>query len=156
MAHMLTIKDLETRDNGDTYYTGPLDEAKAFIEDWTASTESRYTKAGKVRYAVFLTMDSGDGEPASNDNCNTFGIGDTSEEAWRYALGAEFGPADDEFSAFPLTHDKREAVEALVQYHFPQSLDAFYSPTTGLAVVEATDGDMWQVFADGTLKVYRA
>lgn len=154
MAHMLTIKDLEEHDRG-TFYTGPLDEAKAFIEDWIASTESRYSKDEKVRYAVFLSMDSGDGEPASNNNCNTFGIGDTSEEAWRYALGAEFGPADDEFSAFPLTHNKREAVEALVPYHFPDRVAVYYSDTTPNAVVQDEQGTLWKVSPDGELNPHR-
>jgi len=154
VAHMLTIKDLETRPEG-TYYTGPLEEAKAFISDWIASTESHYSKDGKDWYSVYLSMDTGNGEPATKDNCNDFGHGETSEEAWRYALGAEFGPADDEFSAFPLTHNKREAVEALVQHHFPERLDTFYSATTGLAAVEDTDGNMWRVWPDGDIEVYK-
>jgi hypothetical protein len=155
MVHMLTIKDLETRPDG-TYYTGPLEEAKAFIADWINSTEARYRdRTGKLRYAVYLTLEVGDGKPASNDNCNDIGVGDTNEEAWRYALGAEFGPADDNFSAFPLTHNQREAVEAMVQHHFPERLDAFYSPTTGLAAVEDTDGNMWRVWPDGNIEVYR-
>lgn len=154
MVHMLTIKDLETRPEG-TYYTGPLEEAKAFIRDWVASTEACYSKDGVVRYSVYLSMDTGNGEEASFNNCNDFGNGATSEEAWRYALGAEFGPADDEFSAFPLTHDKREAVAAMVDHHFPERLDTFYSESTGLAAVEDTDGNLWRVWPDGDIEVYR-
>jgi hypothetical protein len=151
---MLTIKDLETRPEG-TYYTGPLEEAKAFIADWTTVTEASYFKGGGHWYSVFLSTTGADSEIASIGNCDTYGNGPTMEEAWRYALGGEFGPADDEFSAFPLTHDKREAVEAMVEHHFPDRLDTFYSSTTGLAAVEDKDGNMWRVWPDGDLEVYR-
>lgn len=152
MTHFLTIKDLDTRPEG-TYYTGPLEEAKDFLRSYSNVTVS-FQPGRSV--TVFINQDGGTDEVADWGNCNEFGKGPTEEDAWRFALGAAFGPADDEFSAFPLTHDKAEAVAALVLHHFPQSLDAFYSPTTGLAVVEDTDGDMWQVFPDGTLKLYRA
>ncbi|QFG12145.1 Hypothetical Protein OBI_RACECAR_305 [Arthrobacter phage Racecar] len=154
MAHMLTIKDLEERLDG-TYYTGPLEEAKAFIRKECFVTEATYVREGKDKVAVLLGLN---GDFVTWDNCNDYGVGDTSEEAWRYALGGEFGPANDEFSAFPLTHNHAEAVRALVAYHFPedQRLDVFYSTTGPHAVVADKDGDLWQVFPDGTLKHYRS
>jgi hypothetical protein len=89
------------------------------------------------------------------DNCDEFGNGSTEEDAWRWALGAAFGPADDEFSAFPLTHNHTESVRALVDHHFPTRTDVFWSTTTAHAAVLDDDGNMWQVFPDGTIKVYR-
>lgn len=150
MAHMLTIKDLETRPEG-AYYTGPLDEAKQFIRDYC--NVSVVTRPGQ-NTTVYIDQDGGDEVPSFN-NCDEFGNGPTEEDAWRWALGAAFGPADDEFSAFPLTHDKREAVEAMVDHHFPERLDTFYSATTGLAAVEDTDGNMWRVWPDGNIEVYK-
>lgn len=154
MAHMLTIKDLETRPDG-TYYTGPLEEAKAFVSDWLSSTEARFTKDGQYWYSVLLAYSNKDGEMVTLDNCDEYGNAPTLEEAWRYALGAEFGPADDEFSAFPLTHVKDEAVRALVDYHFPLRSDVFYSEVTFNAVVLDDDGKLWTVEPDGDIEVYR-
>lgn len=153
MAHMLTIKDLETRPDG-TYYTGPLEEAKAFIRDFIASTEARYSHNGEEKFTVMLSFSVGDNEIVTKDNCDGWGTGPTSEDAWRYALGGEFGPADDEFSAFPLTHVKDEAVRALVNHHFPLRSDVFYSEVTFNAVV-LDDGMLWTVEADGDIQIYR-
>ncbi len=154
MTYMLTIKDLEDRPEG-TYYTGPLELAKDFIRHMYATTEACYTKHGKVRYSVYLSGNATDGEEANWNNCNDFGNGDTPEEAWRYAMGGEFGPANDEFSAFPLTHNHTMAVRVLVGHHFPNAVDIFYSTKTAHAAVLDEDGNMWQVFPDGTIKVYR-
>jgi hypothetical protein len=152
---MLTIKDLEERDNG-TYYLGPLEPAKEFMREIQGVTESSYRERfnDKRSYLVCFTMDE---EPATLDNCNDYGRGETLEDAWRYALGGEFGPANDEFSAFPLTNNKTEAVRALVAHHFKKEdrRDVFYSTTGPHAVVMDNDGHLWQVFPDGTLKVYR-
>lgn len=151
MAHMLTIKDLTDRD-GDTYYTGPLEEAKEFIKSYSNVSECSFVNSFKV----YINQAGGDDIPTF-DNCDEFGVGKTMEEAWRFALGAAFGPADDEFSAFPLTTNKTEAVRTLVAHHFPkdQRLDVFYSTTGPHAVVADNEGNLWQVFPDGTLKVYR-
>jgi hypothetical protein len=153
---MLTIKDLETRPEG-TFYTGPLDEAKDFIRSGYSVTEQSYVLEGESRFTVLFGFTE-DG-PVSFDNCNDYGNGSTAEEAWRYALGGEFGPADDEFSAFPLTTNKTEAVRTLVAHHFPkdQRRDVFYS-TTGYphAVVMDSDGNLWLVCSNGTIEVYRS
>jgi hypothetical protein len=153
MVHMLTISDLEDRPQG-AYYVGPLEEAKLFIREY--ANVSVFFRPGK-NVTVFIDQDGGDQVPDWN-HCNEFGNGTTEEEAWRWALGAAFGPADDEFSAFPLTHNHALAVRSLVNHHFPkdQRVDVFYSTTGPNATVMDTDGHMWQVFPDGTLKVYKA
>jgi hypothetical protein len=155
MTYVVTIKDLEVRGDS-TYYTGPLDEAKDFIRSLYSVTESSYTdKEGEKRFSVYLGLD---GEEVGWKNCNDFGNGDTMDEAWRYALGAEFGPADGEFSAFPLSTNKTLAVRALADHHFPadKRFDVFYSTTTEHIIVMDKDGDLWQVYPDGGLKVYRS
>jgi hypothetical protein len=151
MTHMLTIKDLETRNDG-TFYTGPLAEAQAFIREENAV--SVVSRPGGL-FTVFISQ-AGTEIPAWN-NVDDYGTAPTEEDAWRYALGGAFGPADDDFQAFPLTHDKHEAVRALVDHHFPvdQQFDVFFSTTTPHAVVLTKDGDLWQVYPDGGLKVYK-
>jgi hypothetical protein len=150
---MVTIKDLTTK-NGDDYYTGPLEEAKAFLKSY--SNTSEVSIGGRVEVYINQDGDSVDDIPSWN-NCNEFGKGTSSEEAWRFALGAAFGPADDEFSAFPMTTNHTEAVRTLVDYHFPKDkrVDVFWSTATANAVVMDEDGNLWQVFPDGTIKVYR-
>lgn len=148
MTYMLTIKDLENRPEG-AYYTGPLDVAKDFIrETYIVSVVSRVTS-----YTVFISPTGT--EIPDWDNVLDYGNGSTEEVAWRWALGAAFGPADDEFSAFPLTHNKTVAVRVMVGHHFPNATDIFYSVHTAHAAVLDEDGNMWQVFPDGTIKVYR-
>ena len=151
MAHMLTIKDLETRTDG-TYYVGPLDEAQAFIRSY--ANVSVVSMGG--RWEVWIDNSGRDAIPSA-ENCDEFGKGPTEEIAWRYALGAAFGPADEEFSAFPLTRNNAEAVRALVDHHFPagQRIDVFYSTTTAHAIVMDNTGILWQVYPDGGLKTYR-
>lgn len=151
MTYMLTIKDLENRPEG-AYYTGPLEVAKQFIRDYC--NVSVVTRPGQ-NVTVYINQDGGMDDVPDWDNCNEFGNGTTEVDAWRWALGAAFGPADDEFSAFPLTHNKLEAVEAMVEHHFPERLDTFYSRTTGLIAVEDKDGNMWRVWPDGDIEVYR-
>lgn len=151
MAHMLTIKDLQTRPEG-TYYTGPLGEAKDFIRTEYSVTESSYSVKGQTRYTVMFGLN---GDQVTWSNCDDYGNGTTMEESWRFALGAAFGPADDEFSAFPLTTNKTEAVRTLVDHHFPERMHVFYSESTVNAIVIDLDGMLWEVFPDGTIKVYK-
>jgi hypothetical protein len=148
---MITINDLETRNDG-TFYTGPLDEAKAFIREY--NNVSVVSRASGM-FTVFITGQSV--EIPDWSNVDDYGTASTEEDAWRYALGGAFGPANDEFSAFPLTHNKTLAVRALVDHHFDPKdrVDVFYSTTTAGAVVMDKEGMLWQVFPDGTLKVYK-
>lgn len=89
-GHMVTAADFGTGINGDLLYIGPLDPARDFINrnDNTGScVRDFYTGLWRVELA--------DG--------NSFGVADTPEMAWRYAIGAEFGPIDEGFEPFRLT-----------------------------------------------------
>lgn len=89
-AHMLTVADFGTGVNGDLLYIGPLKVAQDFIykHDNTVQIE-------RVRYSeTLMRVEMADG--------NSYGVGDTEELAWRYALAAEFGPIDEEFHPFRL------------------------------------------------------
>lgn len=98
MSHTVTEKDFTTR-NDDLYYTGPLEEAKALIRKEFAVTEQSYWMDGEQRHTVMFGIV---GEPVTWDTMNDYGNGGSSEEAWRFALGAEFGPLDDGFEPFDL------------------------------------------------------
>lgn len=76
---------LSERDNG-TYYTGPLDPA---------------IKAMRDEYGEHITVERGangwkvtEHRGSTHDNPNQWGVGVTEEEAWRYLIGADFGPLD--------------------------------------------------------------
>ena len=43
----------------------------------------------------------------------------------------------------------REALDRHINQLFPQRLDAFYSPTSGTAVVMDRKGDLWRVLPSG-------
>lgn len=82
---------LLTERDGDTYYTGPLDFGKWFAE----YPEGRYpsvTGPIEERDGAFLVELCDDEE---RNDVAEYGSGATEEEAWRFALGAMFGPIDD-------------------------------------------------------------
>lgn len=89
---------LETRDEG-TFYTGPLEAGKALASQDRTPAEGWVTVQGQRRYRVLL------GELDRSASADLFdwadiaewGQGETPEEAWRYALGAMFGPADADY-----------------------------------------------------------
>lgn len=58
---------------------------------------------------------------------------------------------------FPEENTKatREQLDEVINRHFPDRLDTFYSVSTGLAAVEDKDGHMWRVWPDGDIEVYR-
>jgi hypothetical protein len=88
LGHLLTAADFGTGINGDLLYIGPLGVAKDFMHktDNTVTIE-------RVDYSDKLwRVELADG--------NSFGVADTKEMAWRYALAAEFGPIDEEFEPF--------------------------------------------------------
>lgn len=88
-AHLLTAADFGTGINGDLLYIGPFTEAETFIRaNDNTVTVNRNIMTGLWR------VELADG--------NSFGVADTPEMAWRYALAAEFGPIDDEFQPFRL------------------------------------------------------
>lgn len=53
---------------------------------------------------------------------------------------------------------RRKRLNAIIDRHWPNgTLDEFYSESSDHAVVmDKQSGDLWQVFPDGTIKVYRA
>jgi len=71
--------------NGDDYYTGPLPEAKVLLaRDYDIVV---VIEAGYVSVRFF----NHDSDPGDFD---VWGNAPTEDEAWRYALGAEFGSPD--------------------------------------------------------------
>lgn len=98
MSHTVTEADFIRReDSGDLYYTGPLEEAKAFIRREFAVSVSKQGAS----FVVLL----GNEEPVTWETCNDWGKGLTEEEAWRYALGAELGSESGVFEPFDLPSD---------------------------------------------------
>lgn len=71
-----------------TYYTGPLEPAKrALLDEYGDEiTVTRYPATG----AWTVTEHRG----GTSDNPNQWGQGRTEEEAWRFLIGADFGPLD--------------------------------------------------------------
>jgi hypothetical protein len=94
MATTLTADQLEERPNG-IFYTGLLEPAQAYLARDYASSVSE--KDGVTTVLLGYTAD-----PVTWENCAEFGKGPSPEEAWRYALGAAYGPADDEFQPIDL------------------------------------------------------
>lgn len=88
--YRLTVKDFGTGLNGDLLYIGPLEVAQDFMRK-----HDNTVKVERVDYSLKLwRVELADG--------NSYGVADTVEMAWRYALAAEFGPIDEEFSPFLL------------------------------------------------------
>jgi hypothetical protein len=99
MPTMLTADQLEERPEG-TFYTGPIEPAKTHLAHDYASAVSE--KDGVTTVLLGYTADT-----VTWENCSEFGKGQSPEEAWRYALGAAYGPVDDEFQ--PIDLDARPA-----------------------------------------------
>lgn len=82
---------LEERDNG-TYYLGPLEPAKILVQEGYGEVREQTLDNGAVRVGEFLPNDT-DTEP------HQWGIsieGDW-EVAWRFYIGQDFGPIDEEY-----------------------------------------------------------
>lgn len=80
----------ETEDG--TYYTGPLDPAKrAMLSEHNGYiTVSHNAETGR-----WVAVEH---YPSSDDaDYNQWGSGQTEEEAWRYLIGADFGPLDETY-----------------------------------------------------------
>lgn len=89
---VLLIED----EDGDLFYTGDLDAAKALVRK---DREPNVKVNGPEQYHVDL-LDIYEGAP--DDSVAEWGGGRTEEEAWRYALGAYFGPTDNEYDEHAL------------------------------------------------------
>jgi hypothetical protein len=100
---------IEHPETGDTYFIGDLDEGQALARvDRVVFTGEVIALNGKPAFFVHLN-DSED-----PDDTAEWGNGATQEEAWRYALGALFGPMDSEYdedslrTALSETHEGSE------------------------------------------------
>lgn len=99
MGHMLT-EDQFTEGFGDLYYTGPLEVAQEFMRKTAGVTVQRSGEYVEVLFGH-------DGQEAVTwENANEWGRAHTEEEAWRFALGAAFGPIDAEFEPFDIGGDE--------------------------------------------------
>jgi hypothetical protein len=96
MPTMLTADQLEERPNLGTFYTGPLEPAKDHL------ARNDYASAVSERDGVHTVLVGYTSDTVTWDNCAEFGNGQTPEEAWRFALGAAYGPVDSEFEPIDL------------------------------------------------------
>ena len=81
---------LETdAETGDTLFTGSLDEALVLVK------QDRHVVL--ILRNGFFTVELRDAEP--DDAAAEWGTAATAEKAMRFALGAYFGPDDDEYDA---------------------------------------------------------
>lgn len=85
--HALLIEHPET---GDCYYTGDLTAGRLLAEN-----DGRIVKMGRHPSGVYWVHLNDSPDP---DSTAEWGHGASLEEAFRYALGAMFGPIDSEYS----------------------------------------------------------
>jgi hypothetical protein len=78
------------RESGDAYYVGPLRQAQALARRERHVTVVPPDDKAPVWRVKFFDDESRIGEAE-------WGNGKTEAEAWRFALGALFGPLDSEF-----------------------------------------------------------
>ena len=85
---MYASNSILTETEHGTYYTGPLEPAKRAMLD----------EYGDDDIGVDLRPDGTwlvtEHRGATHENPNQWGAGVTQEEAWRYLIGADFGPLD--------------------------------------------------------------
>lgn len=91
---MLLVVDPET---GDTFYTGPLEAGIRLAQKY------RIVSVEQVDGGVLVGL--GDSFPSDAE----WGCGPTEEIAWRFALGAMFGPIDSEYDEDSLREEIRKA-----------------------------------------------
>jgi hypothetical protein len=80
-----------------TYYVGPLDAGRVVAARVTSDSEPDVS-----------TLDAGGYMVATE---NAWGTGQTLDEAWRYFLGAVFGPADDGYNEADLLAELDKAAD---------------------------------------------
>lgn len=82
---------LTDTDDG-TFYTGPLEPARqAMLNEYGDSITARTLPDGGVEVVEH--------RGSTPDSPNQWGVGATAEEAWRYLIGADFGPLDATYEA---------------------------------------------------------
>lgn len=89
---------VEQRPEGD-YYTGPLAPAQAYLRDEYGDDNIRVTRNVRGTDVVMVGEYRGCGDDP-NAWPNQWGQSATGDgdEAWRYLLGADFGPVDEEYN----------------------------------------------------------
>lgn len=97
MPYILTANKFEEREGG-LYYIGALPIAKRFVRNHAGVTER---PVGEL-FEVLIGYDFGE---VDWEDCAEWGRGPDAETAWRYALGANLGPIDEEFHEFDLEED---------------------------------------------------
>lgn len=118
-------------DNGDSFYTGDLDAAKALVR-------KDREPVVKVHPDNHWSVDLLDGP---DDSVAEFGAGRTEEQAWRYALGAYFGPADSGY-------DEHRLLRALSCGNWDGQPPALPPAVEGEPVVSdglVPEGDPWKI-----------
>lgn len=92
--HKILVVSTETLEQGDDLvFTGDLDAAKAFVQQHHGTEESGRNGFVEVRIGYDLG-------PVPWEDTAEYGRASDSDMAWRFALGAHFGPVDDEFHGF--------------------------------------------------------
>lgn len=86
---------LKEDEHGDTYYIGPLEPAKRLV------SQERYVREEGPNEHGLYTVKLGDSEDVDNSVAE-FGHDHDQESAWRYALGAYFGPMDEGYDGLRL------------------------------------------------------
>lgn len=84
--YLLLVED----GNGYSYYVGPLAPAKALALADLSGGEIRTVSLESGGVRIYLLEDGFE---------TAWGSGETEEQAWRYALGAMFGPLDENYDA---------------------------------------------------------
>ena len=84
---------LVTDDSGDTFYTGDLDAAKRLVAE---ERDVNQRVHANNHWTVDL-IEKGAAYDEGEADVAEYGKGRTEEQAWRYALGAYFGPVDSEY-----------------------------------------------------------
>lgn len=107
---MDTTLFVEHGDTGDLFYTGPLEPAKEhanrdrYIVVW-------YDEKHKVWSVNFCDSAPKNGsDDAIWAETAEYGVGKTLEDAWRYALGAYWGPIDEGYMGDQYVLDQLDAL----------------------------------------------
>lgn len=81
-------KYLITKNNNDTYYVGPLEPAISL---------AREDASDPLLAPQFIAARAGSVGAYRVETDHNWGQGASEEEAWRFYLGAVFGPEDDQY-----------------------------------------------------------
>lgn len=97
----LVVSEKTLQVQGDNVvFTGDLVAAKTFVQQHHGTAE--HPNSDGTLTEVLIGYGPG---PVSWEDTAEYGRAETSDMAWRFALGAHFGPFDDEFEPFTVTVD---------------------------------------------------